>query len=128
MEAEGEVAYNPAEFRALFQGQINESLSTNTRNIQAWAVKTITLRKLGHIEAAQDIATEILAKDPINALALFEQIQLTKAKGDQQAAQTELGNTPTCRSAASATSPTFWASPEFAQPLGHESVLRGWGR
>jgi len=53
-------------------GQIDRSLSTNVLNTKALNVKAAILRKLGRAKQAKQIASEVIATDPLDFLAMNE--------------------------------------------------------
>jgi len=53
-------------------GQIDKSLSTNTRNTKALNLQAALLRHLGDIKQAQTVAEGVLADDPLDFLAMNE--------------------------------------------------------
>jgi tetratricopeptide (TPR) repeat protein len=59
--------------------QIEESLSTNTRNSQAASLKASIQRKLGDVSGAAATLAAILQKDPLNFRALYEIYLVSKA-------------------------------------------------
>jgi tetratricopeptide (TPR) repeat protein len=59
--------------------QIEESLSTNTRNSQAASLKASIQRKLGDVSGAAANLAAILQKDPLNFRALYEIYLVSKA-------------------------------------------------
>jgi len=52
--------------------QINHSLSTNTLNTKAQNIKAMIMRKLGRFEQAKQIASDIVAIDPLDFFAMNE--------------------------------------------------------
>lgn len=63
------------------QEQINESLSTNTKNTRATALKISILRNLDKFEEARKILLENSGSDPLNFRLANEQILLAKETG-----------------------------------------------
>jgi len=51
---------------------INRSLSTNSLNTKALNIKAVILRKLGNVKEAKEIASKVLAIDPLDFLAMNE--------------------------------------------------------
>jgi tetratricopeptide (TPR) repeat protein len=66
--------------------QIDNSLSTNNRNVATQNLKTLILRKLSRFEAAEENALETLKIDPLNFWAMNELYLLAQHKDKQEAA------------------------------------------
>jgi tetratricopeptide (TPR) repeat protein len=60
---------------------VDNSLSTNALNTKAKNLKVAALRKLGRLEQARQIASDVLAADPIDFLATNELYLIASAKG-----------------------------------------------
>lgn len=58
--------------------QINESLSTNTKNTRAVALKASIQRRLGDLDNAQKIVDEVSGIDPLNFRIAFENYLLAR--------------------------------------------------
>ena len=71
--------------------QIDRSLSTNAVNTKALNVKAVILRKLGRTGEAKQIASDTLAVDPLDFLAMNELYLAQIASGRQSRAKKVLG-------------------------------------
>jgi len=71
--------------------QIDRSLSTNAVNTKALNVKAVILRKLGRAGEAKQIASDTLAVDPLDFLAMNELYLAQIASGRQSRAKKVLG-------------------------------------
>ncbi|MHC4432977.1 MAG: DUF5107 domain-containing protein, partial [Planctomycetota bacterium] len=67
--------------------QIDHSLSTNALNTKALNVKAAILRKLGKFDEAKQIASDILAVDPLDFMAMNELSLVQGALGRQRRAK-----------------------------------------
>ena len=67
--------------------QIDRSLSTNAQNTKALNVKSAVLRRLGRPEAAERVAADVLAIDPLDFWAMNERLLAQEMRGDETAAQ-----------------------------------------
>ncbi len=67
--------------------QVNESISTNTRNNRAIVLKASILRRLGDDKGAAETLSGITKTDPLNFRLANESYLLAKASGNQQEAQ-----------------------------------------
>lgn len=61
---------------------VNLALTAASNNAQAQNLKATILRKLGQPDAAEQVATETLAADPLNVRAASEQILAQRQRGD----------------------------------------------
>lgn len=67
--------------------QINESLSTNTRNTRAIGLKASIQRKLGHFDDADETLSNIVEIDPLNFRVANEVYLVAKASGNSETAE-----------------------------------------
>jgi len=67
--------------------QIDASLATNALNTKALNIKAVILRRLGKVKEAQQIASSVLAADPLDFLARNELYLAQKALGNKGAAK-----------------------------------------
>ncbi len=74
--------------KALYQ--INESLSTNTKNARAVALKASIHRRLGDYNAATETLAKISKTDPLNFRVANEVYLVAKESGNTQKAKSEL--------------------------------------
>lgn len=70
--------------------QINESLSTNTKNTRAVALKASIQRRLGNYNAAMETLAKISKTDPLNFRLANELYLVAKEAGNTQQAKNEL--------------------------------------
>lgn len=70
--------------------QINESISTNTKNTRAIALKAAIQRKTGDFEGALRTLAGVLEIDPLNFRLSNEMYLLNKEMGNEQKAEEEL--------------------------------------
>ena len=75
-----------ADFDAALE-QIDRSLSTNGQNTKALNVKSAVLRRLGRPEAAELVAADVLAIDPLDFWAMNERLLAQAMRGYETAAQ-----------------------------------------
>lgn len=61
--------------------QINESLSANTKNTRAIALKAAILRKLGNYENAREMLAGVLESDPLNFRIANEMVLIARETG-----------------------------------------------
>ncbi len=72
--------------------EINESLSTNTRNTRAIGLKISLLRKLGDIEEAQQILETVRDIDPLNFRLANEEYLIAKSSNNNSKAEESLAS------------------------------------
>jgi tetratricopeptide (TPR) repeat protein len=72
--------------------QIGQSLSTNALNTKALNVKAVALRKLGKSEQAKQVASDVIAIDPLDFLARNELYLAHVASGSEGAAKQVLAD------------------------------------
>jgi tetratricopeptide (TPR) repeat protein len=83
-----ELSCRKGEFAAALE-QIDQSLSTNTLNTKALDIKAAILRHLGKLEQAKQIASSVIAADPLDFLAMNE-LYLAESAGRAQRLRQEL--------------------------------------
>jgi tetratricopeptide (TPR) repeat protein len=66
-----ELSCRKQDFKSALE-QISRSLSTNTLNTKAQNIKAVILRKLGQFEQAEQIASDVIAIDPLDFFAMNE--------------------------------------------------------
>lgn len=69
---------------------IGRSLSRNTRNAKAWALKAMILRKAEQYRQALDLCSAVLVTDAFNLSLYFEQYLVRETLGEVQAAEESL--------------------------------------
>jgi len=72
--------------------QINESLSTNSRNYSAIGLKSSVLRHLGNYKSVVAALSELLQNDPLDFRAGNENYLILKESGDNQKAEAALAD------------------------------------
>ncbi len=72
--------------------QVNESLSTNSRNNSAIVLKVSVLRKLGNYKPAVMALTELIEHDPLDFRAGNEKYLILKKSGENQSAEKTLAD------------------------------------
>jgi tetratricopeptide (TPR) repeat protein len=77
---------------ALALDQIDTSLSTNAMNTKALNIKAVVLRKLGKVNEAKQIVSNVLAADPLDFLARNELYLAQKASGSKGQAKRALAD------------------------------------
>ena len=83
-----ELSCRKGQFAAALE-QIDQSLSTNTLNTKALDIKAAILRHLGKLEQAKQIASGVIAADPLDFLAMNE-LYLAESAGRAQTLRQEL--------------------------------------